>query len=77
MSPEKMILESELRVFENHRREWLRAHLGKFVVIGKGKVAGFFDDYESALQAGLQKFGLNSEFLVKQVAAEEPVYLIH
>jgi len=72
-----MVLESELRVFESHRQEWLRAHLGKFVVIGNGNVAGFFDDYESALQAGLQKFGLNSEFLVKQVAAEEPIYLIH
>jgi hypothetical protein len=68
-------LEKELELFNQNRREWLRTHSTKFVVIGGATVAGFHDDYESAFKAGISRFG-DKEFLIKQVSAEEPVYLI-
>lgn len=70
-------LRDELRVFEQHRQEWLRSHLGEFVVIVGATVVGFHPDYESGFKAGLSVAGLGKQFLLKQVRAEEPVYLIH
>ncbi len=70
-------LQTELNVFEQHKREWLKSNPGKFVVIADKKVAGFYSDYESAFKAGLKEFGFSTTFLIKQVWAEQPVYLIH
>jgi hypothetical protein len=70
-------LSNELRVYQEHRDEWLRANAGKFVVIQDSTVAeGFFDTYSEALKAGLQRFGVNRNFLVKQVWTTEPVYFV-
>lgn len=70
-------LETELRTFEQRKEEWLQSHLGDFVVIAGTTVAGFYSDYETAFKAGLEKFGVRGDFLVKQLYAEEPVYLIY
>jgi len=68
---------AELRLFEQKRREWALSHPGEFVVIQDGVIAeGFFGTYAEALKAGLQKFGANRNFLVKQVWITEPVYLV-
>jgi hypothetical protein len=77
VAAEEKALQKELTVFEQHKQEWLRSHPGDFVVIAGQTVAGFYKDYESAFKAGLGKFGIRASFLVKQVWAEEPVYLIH
>lgn len=70
-------LETELRVFEEHRKEWSREHLGQFVVIREEKILdGFFDDYGVAFNAGLHAFGISQNFLVKQIWVEEPVYFV-
>jgi len=37
---------------------------------------GFFDTYSEALKAGLQAFGVQRNFLVKQVWTTEPVYYL-
>jgi hypothetical protein len=70
-------LMTELRVFENHKPEWLKSNPGQFVVIVGSNVVGFFKDYETAFKAGLKKVGIAQNFLVKQVWADEPVYLIY
>jgi hypothetical protein len=70
------ILQAELSVFEQHKQEWLRSNPGEFVVIVGEKVVGFHPDYESAFKSGLAAAGLG-KFLLKQVWAEEPVYLIY
>ena len=70
-------LATEIELFERNKTAWLHSHADEFVVIMGAKVAGFFPDYESAFKAGLETAGLGSSFLVKQVRAEEPVYLIH
>ena len=70
-------LKIELEVFERHKLEWLKSNPGDFVVIVGTSVEGFFKDYETAFKAGLQRVGISQNFLVKQVWAEEPVYLIY
>lgn len=66
----------ELKVFEEHRKEWSRTHPGAYVAIQDKIIAGFFDSYADALKAGLRRFGARREFLVKQVWLTEPVYFI-
>ena len=70
-------LTTELRIFEQNKQEWLKSHPGEFVVIVGTAVAGFFKDYETAFRAGLKRVSISQNFLVKQVWAEEPVYLIY
>ena len=77
MAPQPKVLEKELEVFEQHKGQWVLEHPAAFVVISGATVAGFFPDYESAFKQGLAKFGVQANFLVKQIWAEEPVYLIH
>jgi hypothetical protein len=70
-------LETELRVFENHHREWVQFHLGKFVVIrDETFLTEFFDEYEDAFKAGIRQFGADRNFLIKQVWKTEPVYFV-
>jgi hypothetical protein len=70
-------LEIELKVFEENRGEWSRAHPGKFVVIQNNEVLDdFYSDYAEAFKAGLRKFGVSRHFLIKQVWISEPVYFV-
>lgn len=76
MATEDVELKTELAVFDQHKPEWLRSNPGEFVVITGTSFAGFYPDYESAFRAGLRA-GIKGSFLVKQVCAEDPVYLIY
>ena len=70
-------LEAELKIFEEHRREWVDSHLGKFVVIQDATVIDrFFDAYEDAFVAGARQFGPDRNFLIKQIWQVEPVYFV-
>lgn len=69
-------LEEELAAFEKRRSEWVRTNPGDFVVILGSRAIGFYPDYESAFRAGLAVAGLGNSFLVKQVWAEDPAYLL-
>ncbi len=77
MPIEQNILQKELRIFEQHKSEWLQSHSAEFVVIVGDSVVGFHVDYEAAFKAGLSAAGLGNNFLLKQVCAEDPVYLIY
>jgi len=59
-------LAHELTTYENRKEELLCAHEGKFVLIHGDDVAGIWDTYKDALEAGYQRFGLEP-FLVKQI----------
>lgn len=70
-------LQEELRFFEHHKPEWLRSNPDQFVVIVGSRVVGFYQDYESGFKSGLAAAGLGNPFLLRQICAEEPVYLIY
>lgn len=77
LATEQKILQEELRVFEQHRFEWLRSHRGEFVAVVGTRATGFYPDYESAFKAGLLTAGIGKCFLVKQVWAEDPVHSVY
>lgn len=68
---------AELKVFQQHRDEWLRSHPGEYVAIQDSVILeGFFGTYAEAFKAGLKRFGVSRSFLVKQVWITEPVYCV-
>jgi hypothetical protein len=75
-SEEKTRLASELRFYALHKSEWLREQPGKYVVVKGNTVVGFYSAFESAFRAGVDKFGLGADFLVKQVMEHEPVFFM-
>lgn len=60
-------LADELDFFHRHKFEWLSAHRGEFVVIGKGTFGGFYPTYGAAQSAGIKMFGLITPFLIEEV----------
>ena len=67
----------ELDLYERNRQEWAASHRDQFAVIRGVSVEGFYETYAAAFLSAVQKFGANSEFLIKQVCAEEPVFVIY
>lgn len=69
-----MVLNRELKTYADRFQDLL-AHEGKFVLIHEGDIAGFFDTYADAVQAGYERYDLQP-FLVKQVQAVEQAQFI-
>lgn len=69
-------LAKELEVYETLKPQWLRKHKGEFVVILGAEPLGFYPDFQAAYCAGVEKYGINTDFLVKRVAAQEPVFVV-
>jgi hypothetical protein len=66
-----MALEKELATYKRKLDEFLPDE-GKYVLIHGDDVAGIWETYEDALQAGYQKYAL-SPFLVKRIEWAETV----
>ena len=66
------VLQKEQQTYERELPKLL-AQEGKYALIHEEEVAGVFDSYADALQAGYEKFGLQP-FLVKQIEAVERVH---
>jgi len=77
MSGEVGALTREQEYFDAHKAEWVTQHRDEFVLLSNASFAGFYKNYEDAYRAGIQKFGFNSTFFVKQVCAAEPVFFIY
>lgn len=71
------LLAHEAKVFEEHRKEWLRDHAGEYVAIQGEEIAGFFESYADAFRAGLARFGAKKNFLIEQVWQTEPAYFVY
>jgi hypothetical protein len=71
----KMALEKELETYKSKLPE-LKVLEGKFVLIQGDTVVDTFTSYEDAMKEGYAKFGLDKQFLVKQIRALEQVQFI-
>jgi hypothetical protein len=69
-------LATEIKFYAAHKEEFLRAHSGEYVVIHGTTILGFFGSWEMAFRSGVEAFGLQEDFLVRQVLAREPIYFI-
>jgi hypothetical protein len=66
----------ELDLYEAKKEQWLQSNRGQFVVIKDNEQLGFFSEFHEAYRAGVEKYGLKADFLVKRVLAQEPVFVI-
>lgn len=69
-------LSVETQAYEAHKAEWLQNHCDQFVVIKGEILLGFFGDFQDAYRAGVEKFGIDTDFLVKRVVPQEPVFVV-
>ena len=69
-------LSRELELYDANKQNWLRTHPGKFVVIKGSDQLGFFSEFHEAYRAGVEKYGIDTDFLVKKVVAQEPVFVV-
>jgi hypothetical protein len=69
-------LSEELSFYEAHKLEWLKTDRDRFVVVKGKNLLGFFINFQEAYRAGVDKYGLDTDFLVKRVVPQEPVFLV-
>ena len=67
----------ELAFYAEHKAEWLNDHSGKYVVAQNRNILGFYDSFETAFTAGVMGYGVERDFLVKQVLPREPTYFVY
>ena len=66
----------ELDYYAQHKAEWLEHRTGHYVVIKNSGILGFYPDFEAAYRAGASTYGLDTDFLVKQILEHEPVFFV-
>ena len=66
----------ELEYYAQHKSEWLAQKSGQYVVIKNSGLLGFYPSFEAAYRAGAASYGLNTDFLVKQIRVHEPVFFV-
>ncbi len=71
---QKCVLSIELNYFDEHREEWFEHHAGKIALVKGTTVHDFCGNYENALQAGYDQYGLEP-FLLKEVQLVDEVIL--
>jgi len=69
-------LGAELNLFDGHKAEWLEQHRGSYVVIKGENVLNFYSTFEDAYRAGAERWGTDTDFLVKQIVEQEPVFFV-
>ena len=72
----KARLVRELDYYALHKKEWLSSHREQYVVLKDHAVLDFFPTFEAAYQAGAAAWGINTDFLVKQIVEREPVFFV-
>jgi len=71
-----MPLSTEIEFYETRKAEWLKSHRDEFVVVKGNDVLGFFADFHEAYCKGVEKYGINTDFLVKRIVPQEPVFVV-
>ncbi len=66
------MFERETQTYQDHL-EKLLAKEGKYVLIKGEDIIDTFDTYKDALKVAYDRFGLESDFLVKQISASEQI----
>lgn len=67
-------IQKEIDAFEAMRADLEKHHLGKFVIIKDGKLAGTFDTFNAAAQEAIRQFP-DEKFLIRQVGVPGPIRL--
>lgn len=73
---ERARLSVELEYYAEHKSDWVKRESGRFVVVRGSELLGFFPSFETAYRAGATAYGLDTDFLVKQILEHEPVFFV-
>ena len=65
-----MVLEAELKYYEEQKQELLAHHEGQFALIKGGQLVGVFSSEDEAFNVGVAKLG-NVPFLIQLVQVKE------
>lgn len=61
----------ELEIYEANKPIWLHDHAGEFVLIHDRDEPRFFTEFHEAYRAGIERYAINTNFLIKKVVAQE------
>lgn len=64
------LLKIEVDFLNKHIAEYRQLYMGKFVLIKHDKLWGAFSSFQEAAQAGLEQFGSNDNFLIREILGE-------
>lgn len=66
-----MPFEREQKYYDDHKRDLLEHHAGKYVLVVGDELVGTFDNQEAAYGVGIERFG-NVPLFIKRVEADDP-----
>jgi hypothetical protein len=75
-SDQQSRLAVELEYYAQHKAEWLAHETGHYVVIKDSSLLGLYLNFEAAYRTGAATYGLDTDFLVKQILEHEPVFFV-
>ncbi len=65
-------LKENFEAFGTQLSALMPEHSGEFALFADGQVVAFFPDYTSAFEGGLERFGVDGEFMIQAVEDSEP-----
>ena len=67
-------LDEQITVYESMRDDLEREHMGEWVVVHGGVVAGYFETHWDAAEAAVQRFG-DGPYLIREIGAPDALQI--
>ena len=67
-------LDEQIAVYQSMRDDLEREHMGKWVVVHGGVVAGYFETHWDAAEAAVQRFG-DGPYLIREIGAPDALQI--
>lgn len=65
-------LQTEQEAFNAQLDELMKEHAGQFVLFHQKAPVGYFETFDQAYRAGLERFGVGGVFLVSEIVKRGP-----
>jgi hypothetical protein len=69
-------LGQNIEYVNSHWDELLENHSGKHVLVHEGVFIDAFDDYKTSASEGIRRYGLDGDFLVRQISDKKPLNFV-
>lgn len=69
------MLKKELETYDKHKSQLFAFNYSQWVLIQDDQIIGIKDTYKEAIELGYESFGIDKNFLVKQVVEDKPVFV--
>ena len=67
-------LDEQIAVYESMREDLERDHMGEWIVMHGGAVAGYFETHWDAAEAAVQRFG-DGPYLIREIGAPDALQI--